>query len=207
MPDQCESVAAPPWLRCDEARRGWERLLTGVAWCMAGPAWLPTGGCDWELMLWCFGMQRTSTSGEDSILAASPLLCADSRTDANGWALGQVGSERGLSPAIHCPTGWPRPSQPGRPLSPRTRASSVPSCDPVQGLTIADYGDAPVNPTSWYRSLGSIRAFVREVAETGAIPLIVGGDHAIMYRERVLSGLIAAVVVVVAVAAVARDGG
>lgn len=34
-----------------------------------------------------------------------------------------------------------------------------------------------------YRSGGSIRAFVREVVETGAIPLIVGGDHAIMYRE------------------------
>lgn len=38
-----------------------------------------------------------------------------------------------------------------------------------------------------YRSVGSIRAFVREVVETGAIPLIVGGDHAIMYRELLLS--------------------
>jgi agmatinase len=53
--------------------------------------------------------------------------------------------------------------------------------DPVTELVLADYGDAPVNNMSLYASIEPIRALVREVAETGAIPFIVGGDHSLMY--------------------------
>ena len=55
--------------------------------------------------------------------------------------------------------------------------------DPTAELVIADYGDAPVDPESAYRSIEPIRAMVREVAETGTIPFIVGGDHSLMYPD------------------------
>jgi len=53
--------------------------------------------------------------------------------------------------------------------------------DPFKELNIVDYGDAPVDPLSTERSLEPIRRTVREVAETGAIPFVVGGDHSLEY--------------------------
>lgn len=52
-----------------------------------------------------------------------------------------------------------------------------------QDLIMADYGDAPVDPLSAERSMEPIRALVREVAEVGTIPFIVGGDHSLMYSD------------------------
>jgi len=53
--------------------------------------------------------------------------------------------------------------------------------DPFTDLVMVDYGDIPVDVMSIERSLGSIRETVREVAEAGAIPIMVGGNHSIMY--------------------------
>ena len=50
-------------------------------------------------------------------------------------------------------------------------------------LNIVDYGDINVDQLSIERSLGHIRQMVREVATTGAIPMIVGGDHSLMYPD------------------------
>lgn len=50
-------------------------------------------------------------------------------------------------------------------------------------LTIVDYGDIGIDSLSLERSVRHIREMVREVAETGAIPMIVGGDHALMYPD------------------------
>jgi len=55
--------------------------------------------------------------------------------------------------------------------------------NPHRELVMADYGDAPVDPLSTERSIGPIRQLVREVAETGTIPFIVGGDHSLMYPD------------------------
>ena len=55
--------------------------------------------------------------------------------------------------------------------------------DALSELVIADYGDAPVDPESAYRSVEPIRGLVREVAETGAVPFVVGGDHSLMYPD------------------------
>jgi agmatinase len=52
---------------------------------------------------------------------------------------------------------------------------------PFQVLNVVDYGDAAVDPFSVEASLGSIRELVREVAETGAIPIVLGGDHSILW--------------------------
>lgn len=54
---------------------------------------------------------------------------------------------------------------------------------PFNELTIVDYGDIAVDHLSSERSLGHIRESVREVAAAGAIPIIVGGDHSLMYPD------------------------
>jgi len=54
---------------------------------------------------------------------------------------------------------------------------------PFNELNIVDYGDVNVDPLSIERSLDHIRSMVREVAATGAIPMIVGGDHSLMYPD------------------------
>lgn len=54
---------------------------------------------------------------------------------------------------------------------------------PNNELTIVDYGDIAVDQFSVERSLGHIRESVREVAAAGAIPMIVGGDHSLMYPD------------------------
>lgn len=54
---------------------------------------------------------------------------------------------------------------------------------PFNVLNIVDYGDVAVNSLSTDLSLDHIREMVREVAETGAIPMIVGGDHSLMYPD------------------------
>jgi agmatinase len=48
-------------------------------------------------------------------------------------------------------------------------------------LNIVDYGDVAVDNNSTERSMRHIRETVREIASTGAIPMIVGGDHSLEY--------------------------
>lgn len=54
---------------------------------------------------------------------------------------------------------------------------------PFNELRIVDYGDVAVDDMSTERSMDHIRELVREVATTGAIPVIVGGDHSLMYPD------------------------
>ena len=55
--------------------------------------------------------------------------------------------------------------------------------DALGELVICDYGDAAVDFESAYRSIEPVRGLVREVAETGTMPFIIGGDHALMYPD------------------------
>lgn len=48
-------------------------------------------------------------------------------------------------------------------------------------LVAVDYGDAPLDGLSTERSMPPVRKLVREIAETGAIPIIIGGDHSLEY--------------------------
>jgi agmatinase len=50
-----------------------------------------------------------------------------------------------------------------------------------QELVAVDYGDAPIDNLSVERSMAPVREMVREVAQTGAIPVVVGGDHSLEY--------------------------
>jgi agmatinase len=53
--------------------------------------------------------------------------------------------------------------------------------DPFRVLTVVDYGDVAIDPFSTERSIAHVQEFVRGVAETGAIPLMVGGDHSLLW--------------------------
>ena len=66
----------------------------------------------------------------------------------------------------------------------------TPSAHPQAGevdftkeLKIVDYGDAPVDILSGERSILPVHKMVKEIAETGAVPVIVGGDHSLMYAD------------------------
>jgi agmatinase len=53
--------------------------------------------------------------------------------------------------------------------------------DPFEHLTVVDYGDADVLIGNTDGTYASIRAFVAEILEGGAIPIILGGDHGITW--------------------------
>ena len=53
--------------------------------------------------------------------------------------------------------------------------------NPFSELTIVDYGDVGVDPFSVETSAVHLADVVEEVARTGAIPIMVGGDHASLY--------------------------
>lgn len=53
--------------------------------------------------------------------------------------------------------------------------------DPGKALKIVDYGDIAIDNNSTERSMQEVRNVVREIAETGAVPIIVGGDHSLEY--------------------------
>jgi agmatinase len=61
--------------------------------------------------------------------------------------------------------------------------------DPLQDMVVADFGNAPIDIMSTERSVHAIRSFVRSAAEVEiepgkhVIPIIVGGDHSLMYPD------------------------
>jgi hypothetical protein len=53
--------------------------------------------------------------------------------------------------------------------------------DPMEVLSVVDYGDFTVDNMSTEKSLAHVTAMVAETAATGAIPIMVGGDTSILY--------------------------
>ncbi|MFB1034932.1 MAG: arginase family protein, partial [Sinobacterium sp.] len=53
--------------------------------------------------------------------------------------------------------------------------------NPSSVLNIVDYGNVAIDQLSTERSVQEVRKMVREIAETGAIPIIIGGDHSLEY--------------------------
>src|SRR6188474_813288 len=51
--------------------------------------------------------------------------------------------------------------------------------EPLKTLRVFDYGDTGVIPGDIERSHAAIQAKVGEVAQLGAIPIVLGGDHSI----------------------------
>ena len=77
--------------------------------------------------------------------------------------------------------------RPGTRFAPRAiRAASCPpgphlevGVDAFAALRIVDFGDAPVLPADPARSHAAIEATVAQVVAAGAIPVTLGGDHAV----------------------------
>jgi formimidoylglutamase len=55
--------------------------------------------------------------------------------------------------------------------------------NPSKELVIADYGDIAVDNMSTELTLGHVREEIAKIAQTGAIPFIVGGDHSLAYPD------------------------
>jgi guanidinobutyrase len=55
--------------------------------------------------------------------------------------------------------------------------------DPSKVLSIVDYGDIAIDNMSTELSMHHVRERVAEIARTGAIPFIVGGDHSLAYSD------------------------
>ena len=53
--------------------------------------------------------------------------------------------------------------------------------EPFEWIDVVDAGDAPVVPANMERGHAVIRRKVLEVATTGAIPIVLGGDHSITF--------------------------
>jgi formimidoylglutamase len=51
----------------------------------------------------------------------------------------------------------------------------------TQELIAVDYGNAPIDFLSVEKSMPPVRKLVREIAGTGAIPVVIGGDHSLAY--------------------------
>lgn len=57
--------------------------------------------------------------------------------------------------------------------------------DPFQALTIKDAGDICMPPTDIMISLNQVKESVKKIVDSGAIPVILGGDHSITYADGV----------------------
>lgn len=76
----------------------------------------------------------------------------------------------------------------GEVLGPWGNAFSV--AHPVVGeidfmnvLNVVDYGDAAIDPYSAERTVLSVHGMVKEILQAGAIPVVIGGDHSLMYPD------------------------
>lgn len=91
-------------------------------------------------------------------------------------------------------SGWRDGADGPKSLRPFGRRSSMGGNDqytqvnPGRELNIVDYGDIAIDNFSTERSVQHVREVVREIAETGAIPFIVGGDHSLEYPN--VAGLV-----------------
>jgi agmatinase len=62
-------------------------------------------------------------------------------------------------------------------------ASEATMVNPLNELRVVDYGDAPVDFLSTEKTIVAVYDLVKEIAETGTKPFIVGGDHSLMYAD------------------------
>ena len=55
--------------------------------------------------------------------------------------------------------------------------------DFMQEFTVVDYGDAAVDNWSAERTAVAVHHLVRQVVDAGVIPVVIGGDHSLMYAD------------------------
>ncbi|RKT54469.1 agmatinase [Saccharothrix australiensis] len=111
----------------------------------------------------CLTPEDLRAGNVDVAVLGAPV---DSSTGHRGAAFGPRairGDERYL---FHNNTEWTNASTRVKPLS---------------ELTVVDYGDAAVDMFSVERSLDQVALLVREIADAGAVPVLLGGDHSVLW--------------------------
>ncbi len=69
-------------------------------------------------------------------------------------------------------------------LDPNTRRPHLPTgIDPFEVMSVVDAGDVKVAPGYLEEGLDSIADAVAAIAATGAIPIVLGGDHSVTYAN------------------------
>lgn len=107
--------------------------------------------------------------------------------------LAEIGADVGI---IGAPLDTATTIRPGTRYGPRAvrAASTVPSppyqhfnietgVDPFDSYKVVDTGDATISPGETRKSQENIEAAVGEIAEQGATPIVIGGDHSISYPD------------------------
>lgn len=64
-----------------------------------------------------------------------------------------------------------------------SRPSLALRSDGLADLRVLDAGDVEMTPGDIERALGALRSAVATVADSGAIPLVLGGDHSVTYAD------------------------
>ena len=109
----------------------------------------------------CPDDESLATSGADVAIVGAPT---DDGTS------GRPGARFGPRAIRSAPTTWGRDAW-----------SIQLEVEPYERLTVVDAGDAPIVPSRHARALRVIHEKVFRVAGSGAIPVVLGGDHSITY--------------------------
>ncbi|MEP6477191.1 MAG: agmatinase [Actinomycetota bacterium] len=121
---------------------------------------------DWrgsfEKLPWATDDQSLAAASADVAIVGAPLDDAVSS---------RPGARFGPRAIRMAPTAW----------SHGTAWSIQLGVEPYAGLTVVDAGDAPVVPARLDRGLRVIHEKVFRVSASGAIPIVLGGDHSITY--------------------------
>jgi agmatinase len=119
---------------------------------------------DWhgsfEKLPWALDEQALRAAGADAAIVGAPF---------DEGVSSRPGARFGPRAIRMAPTAWSH-----------TDAWSIQvATEPYTGLAVVDAGDAPVVPTRFGRALRVIHEKVFSVASTGAIPIVLGGDHSV----------------------------
>src|SRR4029450_3302572 len=107
---------------------------------------------------------------DDASLAASGADVAIVGAPTDDGTSGRPGARFGPRAIRSAPTTWGRDAW-----------SIQLEVEPYERLRVVDAGDAPVVPSRHARALRVIHEKVVRVAGSGAIPVVLGGDHSITY--------------------------
>ena len=101
--------------------------------------------------------------------------------------------EAGQVAILGAPFDWGTTHRPGARFGPRairegdylgpdgTRPHLTAGLDPLQALPVVDTGDAVLPPGYIEASIDRIGGLVRAIAERGAVPVVLGGDHTVTF--------------------------
>ena len=134
------------------------------------------------------GPMSVNRRGEKAWSGIQTFLKAPGLSDPGGPRVGGVDVAIGGAPWDGTATGFtgthlgPSAIRQGDYITDTSRLGHLDvGVDPLEHLTVVDYGDADVligNPEGTY---ANIRSFVGEMLQGGAIPIILGGDHGITW--------------------------